>query len=399
MSPRGTQQTSERPTRGGRAPDATLSKILVSLEPKMSAISAQIGTKNQVQVFGVYSDMSRQDVTNQVTWTSSDTNVVWAPFAADDPFHIVGPGAAILTATLGDLSTTVTITVPGGFIPPGATLLGFGIVGGKPLMRPEEAEQLQLWSFYSTGQTFRRTDVIWLSSNPAALSVTSDGFVVALAAGTSTVSVRLGDKVIATRLVTIKNVTLQSISIGPADLTIPFPAPLQITATGVYSDGSTFDLTHQVNWESDPDLGFNTLEAISPVSVVAIGKVGTFRISASFEGTVASASVAVRFGTPNSIELQEAPMLPVGVSYPVVAYAFYANEYGLNVTDLVTWSVDDPTILSMGAGGEIRGLKAGTTQVHASYPGFTIAPLPVTVSPAALLTLDSIPLQFRLLRR
>ena len=147
--------------------------------------------------------------------------------------------------------------------------------------------------------------------------------------------------------------------------------------------------TRTVDWQSDPDLAFDG-QAFSGVTVSAVGRVGTFHISASFEGVTTSAAVTVPFGTADSIEIQEAPELAVGISFPVVANAFY-SDYGLDVTSLVTWSVEDPTIMTVGTDGVVHPLKPGTTRVRASYPGYTIAPLTITVTPAVLLTIDLSP--------
>jgi len=298
--------------------------------------------------------------------------------------NVLDAGSAVFDAGI-DVNGTMS---------PDPGLLGFSIVGFKPLMRPRETRQFQLWGYYSDGQTHSLPGVLWSSGNPAVLSLPSSGFSEALAEGTSIVSAALDGKVVATVLITVRNVTLVSVSIGPPNPTVPFPDALSVTATGVYSDGSMFDLTQTrtVEWESDRDLVFDA-SALSGVTVSAIGRVGTFRISATFEGVTASAAVTVPFGTPSSITLQEPPELPVGVTYPVVALALY-GYLNLDVTSLVTWSVDDPTIMTVGANGVVVPLKPGTTLVHASYPGFDIAPLPITVSPAVLKTVELVPSDF-----
>lgn len=363
-------------------------KTLTSLVPSTNSIVGQrIGPYTRIRVLGVYDDMSQVDVTSQVMWTSSDNTVVWPPQDASSFIQLVGAGSATLTATFGGRSAVVTVMVSSS-VP---TLLGPSVVGAEPLMRPMETNQLQLAYVYSNGQVLFRPNATWVSSNAGVLSVSSSGFAEALATGTSTVSAAADGKVVASALITVKDATLQSIAIGPANLTVPFPAPLTVTATGLYSDGSTFDLSHLVNWESDPQLAFGDALSPSGVTVTATATVGTFHISATLGEISASALVTVPFGNPDSIAIQEPPSLPVGfTSYPVFAAAFYGDT-SLDVTSLLTWSIDDPTIATMGAGGLLHTLKVGTTQIRATYPGYTIAPAPIAVTGASLLTIDLSP--------
>jgi hypothetical protein len=369
------------------APDAASGFKLVSLFTSNTSLTARVGQIPPIRVFGLYSDMSQQDVTSRVQWTSSDPSLVWPPQAPNEYFAMLADGQAILTATLDGVSTTVTMTVSGW----GGTLLGVVLEGSKPLMRPGETGQVRLSYYYSLGPEVRLNNPTWVSSNPAVLSVSAHGSTTALSVGSTTVSAVLADKTVASMLITVRDVTLASIIIGPSNLTIPFPDRLPVTATGVYSDGSKFDLTHVARWESSAGDIIIDQQTPPAATATAVGRVGSFPISASFEEVSGSSTITVPFGHPDSFLIQEASELPVGIPYPVVAYAYYRGLSGLDVSALVTWSVDDPSVATIAAGGLVHALKPGTTLVRASYPGATIAPLTLTVSQASLLTIELSP--------
>ena len=87
-------------------------------------------------------------------------------------------------------------------------------------------------------------------------------------------------------------------------------------------------------------------------------KLGTYPLSATFEEISASATITVPFGNPTSIVIEEPAELSVSLPpYPMIAAAMYSHggvESGRNIADRVTWSIDDPSIASIGADGVVR---------------------------------------------
>src|SRR5204862_4862789 len=84
---------------------AALSTITVT----PSAPSIANGTKQQFTATGTYSDFTTQDLTTQVTWSSSNT-----AFATIDSAGLatsVAAGTTPVTATLGLVSGNTTLTV------------------------------------------------------------------------------------------------------------------------------------------------------------------------------------------------------------------------------------------------------------------------------------------------
>ncbi|HEY7354195.1 MAG TPA: Ig-like domain-containing protein [Terriglobales bacterium] len=172
------------------------------------------------------------------------------------------------------------------------------------------------------------------------------------------------------------NPTLSSIAIGPQDQTISVQQTLQMSATGTYSDGSTKDLTGQVNWSSDTTscATVNANGLVSPVKGVT-GICSTTITAASGTVSGATATVNVTQGTPLSIQLTASTTNPQAnstVTFTAKA-TFPGSSTPQDITSSVTWSVSDTTNLTLTNGSGTGTLSAGSTgltiTVQASFDG------------------------------
>ena len=84
------------------------------------------------------------------------------------------------------------------------------------------------------------------SSSASVALVNSSGLANALSLGTSTITASY-QGISGSAMLTVANVTLVSINITPANPIVPPNSRLQMTATGVFSDGSQAPLAN-VNW-------------------------------------------------------------------------------------------------------------------------------------------------------
>lgn len=80
--------------------------------------------------------------------------------------------------------------------------------------------------------------------------------------------------------------TVSSIAVKPSSDTVQVHSTQQYTATEIYSDGSTADVTSQVKWESLDQ----TVASISSAGVATGISPGSSSISASLSGITSSAS-------------------------------------------------------------------------------------------------------------
>lgn len=155
-----------------------LSDISISNAPQ----SLPVGSSVQLEAA-----VTPDDYIGRVSWESSDTSVLRV--LSNGKVVAVGQGEAVITASIGEATSSVTITVTGE--QPGES----GLTGVSldrytlTLYAGEEAEQLTATlKPEGTEATIR-----WTSSNQAAATVSQDGKVTPLAAGVTVVTAAAGD--------------------------------------------------------------------------------------------------------------------------------------------------------------------------------------------------------------
>ena len=155
-----------------------LSDISISNAPQ----SLPVGSSVQLEAA-----VTPDDYVGHITWESSDTSVLRV--LSNGKVVAVGQGEAVITASVGECTSSVTITVTGE--QPGES----GLTGVSldrytlTLYAGEEAEQLTATlKPEGTEATIR-----WTSSNQTAATVSQDGKVTPLSAGVTVVTAAAGD--------------------------------------------------------------------------------------------------------------------------------------------------------------------------------------------------------------
>lgn len=155
-----------------------LSDISISNAPQ----SLPVGSSVQLEAA-----VTPDDYVGHITWESSDTSVLRV--LSNGKVVAVGQGEAVITASIGEATSSVTITVTGE--QPGES----GLTGVSldrytlTLYAGEEAEQLTATlKPEGTEATIR-----WTSSNQTAATVSQDGKVTPLSAGVTVVTAAAGD--------------------------------------------------------------------------------------------------------------------------------------------------------------------------------------------------------------
>jgi trimeric autotransporter adhesin len=137
-----------------------------------------------------------------------------------------------------------------------AGLVGLAITPATTAVPVGFWRQLTATATYSDGTSLVVTgQAMWSSSAPGIASVSNSslhaGDVTGLAVGTATVSAYFGG-ITATAQVTVTAATLLSIAVTPVNPVAAVGVPVQLNATGSFSDGSTLDITEQTTWRVVP---------------------------------------------------------------------------------------------------------------------------------------------------
>ncbi len=130
--------------------------------------------------------------------------------------------------------------------------------------------------------------VNWTSSNVSVGTIDSQGRFTAVGVGTTTIQASLND-ISDTARVTVQP-QLVSLSVSPSSVTLDVGDRRNFTATGTLSDGSTQDLSDQVNWTSSDE----RVGTINNQGRFTAARAGSTTVRASLDGESDTASVTVR---------------------------------------------------------------------------------------------------------
>jgi uncharacterized protein YjdB len=354
---------------------------------------------------GTYTDTSTQDITKQVTWTSSADAVATISNAngTEGLANGVTPGETTISATLGAISGSATLTVSKAtldaiLVSPNCSECN-SIPAGRSL-------QFTAIGFYSDGSKFDLTSfATWGTVEPTIAAVSnasgSQGLLTGLVAGTTGVFATYQSVTGTDSSFQVTDALLLSIAVNPPEPSIPNGNTQQFSAVGTYSDHTTRDLAAQVTWSSSNEgiakvsnaSGSNGLaQSITPAS----GHTGTAIITAmdAASGFSATASLTVTAAVLKQIAITPpAPSFPNGTTLGFTANGTYSDSTVQDLTKSVTWSSSDVTVLDVSniaaTAGVASGLAQGSVTVMATDPDSKISgSTNATVTPAVLRTIE-----------
>ena len=272
-------------TQGGVSGATTVTvtpAVLTSIVVTPTGPSIAKGTSVQLTATGTLSDGTTQDLTHSVSWTSAP-----AGFATVAPNGLVtgtAVGNATVTATQAGVSGATTVTVTP------AVLTSIVVTPMGPSIAKGTAVQLTATGTLSDGTTQDLThSASWTSAPAGFVTVAPSGLVTGTAVGSATITATQAGVSGATT-VTVTGATLTSIVITPANPTLNVNGTVNLTATGVFSDGSTQNLKNTVSWTSSNVAIAN----VEPSGLVKARQVGTATITATFAGVSGATTVTVQ---------------------------------------------------------------------------------------------------------
>jgi N-acetylneuraminic acid mutarotase len=238
----------------------------------------------------------------------------------------------------------------------------------------------------SNGNTESLASVLWNSSNASVATISNDatdsGVAASLIEGTATLTASaLGMNGSAT--LTITAPTLVSVQLSPQSPTIPLGATQQFTATGVYTDGSTQDLTSSATWSSSASV----VATINSSGLAAALFQGVSTVQVSFGSVNATTNLNVASAALVSMTVNPASAtIAIGGSQPYQAMGTYSDGSTQNVTGLVSWSSATTAVATISNTGVALGASQGNTTVSASFESIS-ASVPLTVGAPSLVSL------------
>jgi len=391
---------------------ATLSAVQIT--PIYSSLALAATPEIQFTATGVFSDSTKLDLSEYVTWSSSDT-------AISTVNNTAGKGGLVSTVAAGPTTIKAVYEYASGDVS-GDTLLtltsdtvdSLEVTPINPSIAVGTTQQFTATMLVTDGTTKKTQDltkdVVWSSSDvgKAEISNASDsmGKSTALAGGTTAIDSSFGATSATASTMTVTAATLNKLQIFPATPSIAIGVDFELTAKGIYTDGTVYthqNLTDSVVWSSS-----DTAVATVCNSSVCKGKVsalaaGTTTITASMPGSITKTVSLTVNGTGLTLtEIQVTPTNPSiysGTSQKFTATGIYTDGttyFHEDITSNVTWSSSDETVAiannAAGTEGVIKNRAAGTSTISATRMGISgTSSLTVLASAMALNSIEVSP--------
>jgi hypothetical protein len=165
---------------------------------------------------------------------------------------------------------------------------------------------------------------------------------------------------------------VSSISISPINAQIQQGASQQYTATAIYTDGTTGDVTDQATWST----GNGGVATIGSTGVLVAKGAGTTTVTAAFGGKTGQTPVTVNAATLQSIVVTPANLsISVGTTAQMKATGTFSNQLVSDVTATCTWSSSNAGVATVsntaGTQGQVTAKGAGTATISCALNGVT----------------------------
>ena len=247
---------------------------------ELTAPSALVsGTSVPIVATAIDPNGVRSDATPLVSWTSSN---FLAATAAGGRLYGIGAGRVTITATLGEVGGSIDVEV----LP--VTLSALAISADSETAHAGAVIAWHVVGRYNDGSSLDLTEAAsWATSDDSVAVVDAPGQIHAIADGMATVSASVGG-MSASGPMLVTNAVLVGLRVDTPSATMSATGTEQLTATGLYSDASTADLTAIVTWYSSS----TAVASVWQGRVQAVGP-GAVTISAALDKFLTTSDLTV----------------------------------------------------------------------------------------------------------
>lgn len=387
---------------------------LVSIEVTPAASSIAKGRSQQFTATGTFSDTTTRDITQEVTWFSSQEAVATLSNAEASKGLALGTGVGQADVKAVDPTTQVEGSTILAVTP--AELVSLQVTPAVSLLPLGTSQQMTCTGTFTDNTTQDLTGTVtWTSADGAIATVSNEaatkGLVTPVDLG-GPIAIRATDPGTAIRAeanVEVVAAALASIAVTPVDPSIAKGRDQQFTATGTFSDQSTRDLTDDVTWSSgDEQVATitNDVPRRGAVPNVADGaglatglKVGQTTITATFPGTEITDSTVLTVTAAELVALEVLPGNPSvakGRDQQFQATGTFSDQSTADVTEQVTWSSSAEGVATVsnapGAKGHATGVNVGQASITATDPATQVTgSTNLTVTAAELVSIAVTP--------
>jgi trimeric autotransporter adhesin len=248
-------------------------------------------------------------------------------------------------------------------------------------------QQFSATAVYSDGSKTDVSDLAtWGSAQSKVATVDGGGLASSRAVGSTSI-LAFYQAVSASSTLTVNAAALVSITVAPQSISLTPKHSVQMSATGVFSDGSQQDLTSAVSWLSSP----TGIVAISTGGTLTAQALGTATVSATSNLLSAADTVTVVAPTLQSISVSTGEQsIPSGESLQLSATGQYNDGSTQDLTTSVQWASSNSTILGVSSSGVVTAKAKGSATVRAAA-GTISGATPLAVGPPVVVSFKIAP--------
>jgi len=329
---------------------------LTGLQVTPGTISIGAGTTQQFKATGLFSDNSTKDITASVQWSSSATAI--ASIDGSGLAQALGNGTVTITAKSGAIQGTASLSITIAV----TNLTAIAISPAASSIPVNTSQQFTAIGTYSDGSSRDLTALVtWASSATGVATIDVNGMSAGVAAGNTNISATLGAVTSSTTL-TVNAPAIASIAVTPVGLTLGIGIHQQYTATAIYTDGSSQDLSSAVTWSSSA----TSVATVDNNGVATTVAAGTTTITASVGAFSDTSTLTVVPANLTSIQVTPAnPSIALGTNVQLTATGSFDDGSTQQLTN-VTWSSSDVNVASVNSSGLATSTGSGSVTITAT---------------------------------
>jgi Big-like domain-containing protein/centrosomal CEP192-like protein len=356
---------------------------LVSIAVTPASPSFALGTTQQLQAVGTYTDGSTVNITSSVSWSVGTANIATVNSQGLVSSSAVGSSSVVAASGAVSGSTVVNITP--------AVLISITVTPAIPTIPLGVSQQFTATGTFSDSSTQNLTQTVqWSSDTPSTATISNvggtQGLVTSAGTGTATISASSGSIKGSTTL-TVTAAALVSITVAPANPSIALGTTQQFTATGSFTDNSTMDLTATATWSSDTP-GTAT---INNAGLASSAGSGTANITATSGAISGSTTLTVTPAVLVSIAINPASAsIALGTTQTFTALGTYSDGTTQDLTQSGYWTSSNAAAATISDSPPTQGVAStvapGSTSISVAVGAVTASAV-LAVTPAALLSI------------
>ena len=350
--------------------------VLKELLVEPAAARLPVGATRSFSARGFYSSGDTLGVTLTATWAAGDSSIA----------RVIGPGQlrgmrAGSTYVTASLDGVVSPATPLDVTP--AELVAVSVAPADTTVALGFSVPMHAFGTYTDGRVAEVTGVAsWTATPPGIADVGADGVATTLAVGMAAVVATLDGVASAPAGLHVAPPALVQLDGSPDGGAVPAGVVHHVQSKGLYSDGSTADLTAQVIWQSLDPLVATFLSA---GNAYAVGP-GTARLVHALGGVHGDTlSLQVTPALLDSVTVAPASaLLPPGAALPMAATAHFSDGSAADVTSQSAWNTSAPAVATVDTNGVVITLADGVASITANFGGHASLPSLVQVTATAL---------------